>query len=141
MLSVAELLAFDRAHVWHPYDNAVAPLPTYAVESAEGVRLRLAGGAEVVDGMASWWAAIHGYRVPELNRALTEQAARMAHVMLGGLTHEPVVRLCRRLIELSPEPLTKVFMSDSGSVAVEVAIKMALQYWQGRGKPEKGKRI
>jgi len=134
-----ELLALDRAHVWHPYDSATSPLSTYVVESAEGVRLRLASGAELIDGMASWWAAIHGYRVPELNRALTEQAARMTHVMLGGLTHEPVVRLCERLVQLSPEPLTKVFMSDSGSVAVEVAIKMALQYWQGRGRPDKGK--
>src|SRR5215831_4690565 len=102
----SELLALDRAHVWHPYDSAVAPLPTHAVESAAGVRLRLSDGSELVDGMASWWAAIHGYCVPELNRALTEQAARMAHVMLGGLTHEPVVRLCRKLVELSPEPLT-----------------------------------
>ncbi len=137
--SADHLLALDRAHVWHPYDSAVAPLPTYAVESAQGVRLRLAGGAELVDGMASWWAAIHGYRVPELDRALAEQAGRMSHVMLGGLTHEPVVRLCRRLVELSPEPLSKVFVSDSGSVAVEVAIKMAVQYWQALGKPRKGK--
>ncbi|HVW30688.1 MAG TPA: adenosylmethionine--8-amino-7-oxononanoate transaminase [Polyangiaceae bacterium] len=134
-----ELLALDRAFVWHPYDSAVAPLPTYAVESARGVRLRLSGGDELVDGMASWWAAIHGYGVPELNRALTEQAARLSHVMLGGLTHEPVVRLCARLVQLAPEPLTRVFMSDSGSVAVEVAIKMALQYWRGRGEPEKAK--
>ena len=135
----APLLALDRAHVWHPYDSAIDPLPVYAVESAQGVRLKLVGGAEVVDGMSSWWAAIHGYGVPELKAALADQASRMTHVMLGGLTHEPVVRLCRRLVELTPAPLTKVFMSDSGSVAVEVAIKMALQYWQGRGKPGKGK--
>ena len=135
----AELLALDRAHVWHPYASAIAPLPPHVVTSAKGVRLRLADGRELVDGMSSWWAAIHGYRVPELDRALSEQAARMSHVMFGGLTHEPAVRLCQRLVELTPEPLTKVFLSDSGSVAVEVALKMALQYWQGRGKPEKGK--
>jgi adenosylmethionine-8-amino-7-oxononanoate aminotransferase len=103
------------------------------------VRLRLEDGRELVDGMSSWWAAIHGYGVPELNRALGEQAARMTHVMFGGLTHEPAVRLCERLVDLTPEPLTKVFLSDSGSVAVEVAIKMAIQYWQGRGEPKKGK--
>ncbi|HEX4335028.1 MAG TPA: adenosylmethionine--8-amino-7-oxononanoate transaminase [Polyangiaceae bacterium] len=135
----AELLALDRAHVWHPYASAIDPFPPYVVESADGVRLRLADGRELVDGMSSWWAAIHGYGVPELKQALTDQAGRMTHVMLGGLTHEPVVRLCERLVELTPEPLTRVFMSDSGSVAVEVALKMALQYWQSRGRPRKGK--
>ncbi|HEX3598054.1 MAG TPA: adenosylmethionine--8-amino-7-oxononanoate transaminase, partial [Polyangiaceae bacterium] len=135
----ARLLALDRDHVWHPYASAVEPLPTHAVASASGVRLRLEDGRELVDGMSSWWAAIHGYGVPELNRALGEQAARMTHVMFGGLTHEPAVRLCERLVDLTPEPLTKVFLSDSGSVAVEVAIKMAIQYWQGRGEPKKGK--
>jgi adenosylmethionine-8-amino-7-oxononanoate aminotransferase len=128
----AELLSLDREHVWHPYASAVDPLPVYPVASASGVRLRLFDGTELVDGMSSWWSAIHGYRVPELERALAEQAGQMAHVMFGGLTHEPAVRLCAKLVELTPAPLRKVFLSDSGSVAVEVAIKMALQYWQGR---------
>jgi adenosylmethionine-8-amino-7-oxononanoate aminotransferase len=134
-----QLLSLDREHVWHPYASAVDPLPVYPVASAAGVRLRLFDGTELVDGMSSWWAAIHGYGVPELERALTEQAGRVAHVMLGGLTHEPVVRLCTKLVELTPAPLRKVFLSDSGSVAVEVAIKMALQYWQGLGQPRKSK--
>jgi adenosylmethionine-8-amino-7-oxononanoate aminotransferase len=135
----APLLALDRAHVWHPYASAVDPLPVFPVESAAGVRLRLADGRELVDGMSSWWAAIHGYAVPELTRALQAQAERLPHVMFGGLTHEPAVRLAARLVELTPAPLTRVFFSDSGSVAVEVAIKMALQYWQGRGEAGKTK--
>jgi adenosylmethionine-8-amino-7-oxononanoate aminotransferase len=134
---VARLLALDEAHVWHPYASATRPLPVYPVRSAQGVRLRLMDGRELIDGMSSWWAAIHGYNVPELNRALAEQAALVTHVMFGGLTNEPAILLCRKLVELTPEPLTKVFLSDSGSVAVEVAIKMALQYWQGRGHPER----
>jgi adenosylmethionine---8-amino-7-oxononanoate aminotransferase len=133
----ALLLALDREHVWHPYASGVDPLPVFPVESASGVRLRLHDGRELVDGMASWWAAIHGYGAPELTRALVQQAERMPHVMFGGLTHEPAVSLAERLVELTPEPLSKVFFSDSGSVAVEVAIKMALQYWHGRGHPEK----
>ena len=131
---VAGLLELDRAHVWHPYASGVDPLPVVAVASARGVTLRLADGRELVDGMSSWWAAIHGYAVPELDRAVTSQLSRMAHVMFGGLTHEPAIDLATRLVSLTPEPLTKVFFADSGSVAVEVAIKMALQYWQGRGK-------
>jgi adenosylmethionine-8-amino-7-oxononanoate aminotransferase len=132
-------LEFDQRHIWHPYTSMTKPLPAYPVESACGVMLHLADGRQLVDGMSSWWAAIHGYGVPELERALTEQAGRVAHVMLGGLTHEPVVRLCTKLVELTPAPLRKVFLSDSGSVAVEVAIKMALQYWQGLGQPRKSK--
>ncbi len=133
------LSALDREHVWHPYASGIEPLPAYPVRSARGVRLTLFDGTELVDGMSSWWAAIHGYNVPELNEALRAQAERMAHVMFGGLTHQPAVELCRRLVELAPEPLHKVFLSDSGSVAVEVAIKMALQYWQGVGKSRKVK--
>jgi adenosylmethionine-8-amino-7-oxononanoate aminotransferase len=136
---IALLAALDRQHVWHPYASGVDPLPPYPVRSARGVRLTLLDGTELVDGMSSWWAAIHGYNVPELNEALRDQSERMAHVMFGGLTHEPAVELCRRLVELAPEPLEKVFLSDSGSVAVEVAIKMALQYWQGVGSPRKTK--
>ncbi len=133
------LLALDRSHVWHPYASAVAPLPVFGVERARGVRLRLTDGRELIDGMSSWWAAIHGYGVPELERAARAQLERMPHVMFGGLTHEPAVRLAVRLVELTPPPLTKVFFCDSGSVSVEVAIKMALQYWKGRGRPEKNK--
>jgi adenosylmethionine-8-amino-7-oxononanoate aminotransferase len=130
-----ELLAQDREHVWHPYASGTDPLPVFPVARAHGCRLVLADGRELVDGMSSWWAAIHGYRVPELDRALREQLDRMAHVMFGGLTHEPAVALAARLVEIAPSGLSKVFFSDSGSVAVEVAIKMALQYFQGLGRP------
>ncbi len=130
-----ELLALDRAHVWHPY----APMPgvrePYVVSSASGVRLTLADGRELVDGMSSWWAAIHGYRHPVLDAAVRDQLGRMSHVMFGGLTHEPAVRLCARLVALSG--LEHVFLCDSGSVSVEVAIKMCLQYWRSRGRPAK----
>src|SRR5262249_13152007 len=119
MTNPAQLLALDRAHAWHPYASAVDPLPVYPVRSARGVRLTLFDGTELVDGMSSWWAAIHGYNVPEINAALRDQADRMAHVMFGGLTHAPAVMLCQRLVELTPAPLQKVFLSDSGSVAVE----------------------
>ncbi|HEX7668053.1 MAG TPA: adenosylmethionine--8-amino-7-oxononanoate transaminase [Polyangiaceae bacterium] len=134
------LLARDSAHVWHPYASAVAPLPlVIPVESARGVRLRLTDGRELVDGMSSWWAAIHGYAVQELEDAIRRQASRMPHVMFGGLTHAPAVDLATRLVEITPAPLTRVFFSDSGSVSIEVAIKMALQYWQGRGSAGKTK--
>jgi adenosylmethionine-8-amino-7-oxononanoate aminotransferase len=130
----------DRAHVWHPYTSVVDPLPTYTVASAEGVRLRLADGRELVDGMASWWCVIHGYNHPVLNAAVTDQLGRMAHVMFGGLTHAPAVALAERLVALAPGgQLRHVFFSDSGSVGVEVAIKMALQYWQAAGRPAKSR--
>ena len=135
--STVALLAFDREHVWHPYaalPAAHAPLP---VESAHGVRLRLAGGRELIDGMASWWCAIHGYRHPRLDAAVQDQLGRMAHVMFGGLTHAPAVELARRLVALTPDGLEHVFFADSGSVSVEVAIKMALQYQRSRGCPGK----
>ena len=128
---------WERAHVWHPYAPAVGAPPTFAVASAEGVRLRLEDGRELIDGMASWWCAIHGYNHPRLNAAAREQLERMAHVMFGGLTHRPAAALARRLVALTPEPLQHVFLCDSGSVSVEVALKMALQYWQARGEPRR----
>ncbi|HEV7824751.1 MAG TPA: adenosylmethionine--8-amino-7-oxononanoate transaminase, partial [Mycobacteriales bacterium] len=133
-MQTTDLLAADRAHVWHPYASAVDPLPVYEVVGARGTRLTLADGRELVDGMSSWWAAIHGYRHPVLDEAVRAQVADFSHVMFGGLTHEPAVRLAELLVRITPEPLTKVFFSDSGSVSVEVALKMALQYWQGRGE-------
>jgi adenosylmethionine-8-amino-7-oxononanoate aminotransferase len=120
--------------VWHPYGALPASLPSLPVASAEGVRLRLADGRELIDGMASWWCAIHGYRHPALDAAVTGQLGRMAHVMFGGLTHEPAVALAERLVELAPDGLERVFFADSGSVSVEVAIKLCLQYQRARGR-------
>lgn len=134
---VEGLLAFDRAHVWHPYASAIDPPAALAVESAQGCRLRLADGRELIDGMSSWWCAIHGYHHPVLNGAVERQLAKMAHVMFGGLTHEPAVELARRLLAIAPKGMDRVFFCDSGSVSVEVAIKMAVQYWQALGKPAK----
>jgi adenosylmethionine-8-amino-7-oxononanoate aminotransferase len=138
-LGIEQLIEFDRQHVWHPYAPSPASAAAYPVVRADGVRLALADGRELVDGMASWWSAIHGYNHPVLNQAVVSQVGQMAHVMFGGLTHEPAVRLAQRLIEIAPEPLTRVFFSDSGSVSVEVAIKMAVQYWSGRGRPAKSR--
>jgi adenosylmethionine-8-amino-7-oxononanoate aminotransferase len=140
-LPVAELLALDRRHVWHPYGPMPGRQEPLVVSSASGVRLRLArpaeGRTELVDGMASWWSAIHGYRHPVLDEAVRTQLDRMSHVMFGGLTHEPAVRLAARLVAITPEPLRHVFLADSGSVSVEVAVKMCLQYWRSLGRPDK----
>jgi adenosylmethionine---8-amino-7-oxononanoate aminotransferase len=133
----ADLVRLDRAHVWHPYGPMPGRSDPYLVDSAEGVRLRLADGRELVDGMSSWWAAIHGYRHPVLDAALLDQSRRMSHVMFGGLTHAPAVELARTLVELTPDGLEHVFLCDSGSVAVEVAIKMALQAQRALGRPER----
>ncbi|MET7796140.1 adenosylmethionine--8-amino-7-oxononanoate transaminase [Streptomyces decoyicus] len=140
-LTPGELLALDRQHVWHPYGPMPGKAAPLLVESASGVRLRLAepvqGQDELVDGMSSWWSAVHGYNHPVLNDAARGQLERMSHVMFGGLTHEPAVRLAKRLVDISPEPLQHVFLADSGSVSVEVAVKMCLQYWRSLGKPRK----
>ncbi|MFF3175621.1 adenosylmethionine--8-amino-7-oxononanoate transaminase [Streptomyces sp. NPDC057900] len=140
-LSPAALRALDRAHVWHPYGPMPGRQEPLVVESASGVRLRLAepaqGQRELVDGMSSWWSAVHGYNHPVLNEAARGQLDRMSHVMFGGLTHEPAVRLAARLVEITPEPLKHVFLADSGSVSVEVAVKMCLQYWRSAGRPAK----
>jgi adenosylmethionine-8-amino-7-oxononanoate aminotransferase len=138
-MTPAELLALDRAHVWHPYGPMPGRTEPYLVESAAGVRLRLADGRELVDGMSSWWAAIHGYRHPALDAALHEQAGRVSHVMFGGLTHAPAVELAGTLVEITPAGLEHVFLCDSGSVGVEVAIKMALQAQRARGRPDRAR--
>ncbi len=132
----SDVSGLDQKYVWHPY-SAMGKGDPVAVQSAKGVRLRLADGRELVDGMSSWWCAIHGYNHPVLNAALKAQLSDMAHVMFGGLTHEPAVRLAQKLVEITPDPLQSVFFSDSGSVAVEVAMKMAIQYWQSKDLPQK----
>ncbi|MDR2027844.1 MAG: adenosylmethionine--8-amino-7-oxononanoate transaminase, partial [Prevotellaceae bacterium] len=133
------LLKFDREHIWHPYTSAVSPLPCFMVESAEGVYLNLAGGKRIIDGMSSWWAAIHGYNHPYLNEALGKQQEKMSHVMFGGLTHEPAIKLAQKLVGMTPRDIRHVFFCDSGSVAVEVSMKMALQYFHALGKSGKYK--
>lgn len=128
---------FDREHLWHPYTSMEKPLATHEVIGAQGVRIKIKDGRELIDGMSSWWAAIHGYNHPELNAAAKNQLDKFSHVMFGGLTHEPAARLGQQLIDMTPSDLQFVYFSDSGSVSVEVAIKMAVQYWQNTGHSNK----
>jgi adenosylmethionine-8-amino-7-oxononanoate aminotransferase len=132
-----QLLDIDKTHIWHPYSAMNSDLPVYPVASADGVRLKLTDGRELIDGMSSWWCAIHGYNHPQMNRALEQQLKKMSHVMFGGLTHKPAVELAAQLLALTPEALQSVFFSDSGSVSVEVAMKMAIQYWHAKEQPNK----
>ena len=127
----------DQNHIWHPYDSMNSDAPVYPVESAKGVRLKLSDGRELIDGMSSWWCVIHGYSHPVINKALEQQIQKMSHVMFGGLTHQPAVELTKQLVEITPDPLQTVFFSDSGSVSVEVALKMAIQYWHAKGQPDR----
>jgi adenosylmethionine-8-amino-7-oxononanoate aminotransferase len=132
---------FDNKHIWHPYTKIPSDNPSYLVKSAKGVYLHLENGQNVIDGMSSWWAAIHGYNNEVLNKAVKAQLKNMSHVMFGGITHKPAINLAKTLINITPDNLTKIFFADSGSVSVEVALKIALQFWQSKNKPNKQKFI
>ncbi|WP_045860479.1 adenosylmethionine--8-amino-7-oxononanoate transaminase [Teredinibacter purpureus] len=140
-LSEDQILNIDNRHIWHPYSSVNTAMQPYVVDSCNGVNINLKNGRSLIDGMASWWSMIHGYNHPELNLALTTQLSDMAHVMFGGLTHEPAAQLAKTLVEITPQGLEHVFFSDSGSVAVEVAMKMAVQFWHARKQPQKNRFI
>jgi adenosylmethionine---8-amino-7-oxononanoate aminotransferase len=137
MLSTKELTELDRQYLWHPYTSFNDPMPVYPVRRAQGVHIELADGRKLIDGVSSWWSVIHGYNHPAMNQAIKEQLYQFSHVMFGGLTHEPAAKLAQKLVEITPAGLNKVFFSDSGSVAVEVALKMALQYWHSKGQAQR----
>jgi adenosylmethionine-8-amino-7-oxononanoate aminotransferase len=137
MTNSLQIINCDHDIVWHPYSAMGSDLPVFPVKSAHGVRIKLMDGRELIDGMSSWWSAIHGYNHPVINQALSEQLKHMSHVMFGGLTHQPAVDLATQLVEITPDSLKTVFFVDSGSVAVEVAMKMAIQYWYAKNQPEK----
>lgn len=138
---MTNILDFDRQHLWHPYTSMESPLPCYEVVGAQGVYLQLADGTKLIDGMSSWWATVHGYNHPLLNQAIKEQTDKMAHVMFGGITHRPAVELGEKLLMLLPSGLEHIFYADSGSIAVEVAMKMAMQYWHSQNRANRKKFI